>query len=115
MVIGIECVISINHNWNIDQDINNFYKDYNSLTSSINNIKNKDTEKFYRIEKNYIQTLNDGAWYNYYSGTIFSSMAYQNIAKLVNELGMPGNNINSYYYKQNTPIFDLMFDIKYII
>ena len=115
MVIGIECVISINHNWNIDQDINNFYKDYNSLTSSINNIKNKDTEKFYRIEKNYIQTLNDGAWYNYYSGTTFSSMAYQNIAKLVNELGMPGNNINSYYYKQNTPIFDLMFDIKYII
>jgi len=42
-------------------------------------------------------------------------MAYNSIAELNNDLGMPGNDINSYYYKQNTPIYDLMFNIKYTI
>jgi uncharacterized membrane protein YfhO len=30
-------------------------------------------------------------------------------------LGMPGNEINSFYYKQNTPVYDLMFNLEYII
>ena len=37
------------------------------------------------------------------------------MAHLQNKLAMPGNKINSYYYKQNTPIYDLMFNIKYFI
>lgn len=46
---------------------------------------------------------------------IFSSMAYEKMAILQSNLGMPGNKINSYYYKQNTPIYDLIFNINYII
>lgn len=114
-VISLECIISINHNWDILQYIDEFYSDYNNINSSIELINKNDDDLFYRTEKNNILTLNDGAWYDYYGQTTFSSMAYNNIAELQNDLGQPGNNINSYYYKQNTPIYDLMFNIKYII
>ena len=108
-----ESIITINHNWNISQNINNFYSDYSNITNSLNKIE--DNDLFYRIEKNYILTFNDPAWYNYYGQETFSSMAYYDIAKLNHNLGMPGNEINSYYYKQNTPIYDLLFNIKYIV
>ena len=114
-VIALECIISINHNWDILQYIDEFYSDYKDINSSINLIKKEDKELFYRTEKNNILTFNDGAWYDYYGQTTFSSMAYNTIAELNNDLGQPGNYINSYYYKQNTPIYDLMFNIKYTI
>lgn len=112
-VILLECIISINHNWDILQYIDEFYSDYKDINNSINKTKKDDKDLFYRTEKNEILTLNDGSWYDFYGQTTFSSMAYNNIAELNNDLGQPGNYINSYYYKQNTPIYDLMFDIKY--
>lgn len=114
-VIALECIISINHNWDILQYIDEFYADYNSINNSINLVKNEEKDLFYRTEKNNILTFNDGAWYDYYGQTTFSSMAYNNISELNNDLGQPGNYINSYYYKQNTPIYDMMFNIKYSI
>ncbi len=114
-VCSIECIISVNHNWDILQYIDEFYSTYDNVHNSINEIKEKDNELFYRTEKNTILTLNDGAWYNYYGQSTFTSMAYNSLAELNNDLGQPGNRINSYYYKQNTPVYDLMFDIKYTI
>lgn len=114
-VCSIECVISVNHNWDILQYIDEFYSTYENVHESISEIKKKDNELFYRTEKNTILTLNDGAWYNYYGQSTFTSMAYNILAELNNDLGQPGNRINSYYYKQNTPVYDLMFDIKYTI
>ena len=113
--IAIECIISINSNWNILQYIDDFYYDYKDINTSIKTIKEKDKDKFYRTEKNYILTFNDGAWYDYYGQTTFSSMTYNSLAELNNNLGQPGNYINSFYYKQNTPVYDLMYDIKYTI
>ncbi len=115
IICSLECIITVNHNWNILQYIDEFYETYDNINSSIKLINKKDDELFYRTEKNNILTLNDGAWYNYYGQTTFSSMAYNNIAQLNYDLGQPGNEINSYYYKQNTPIYDLMFNIKYTI
>ena len=114
-VCSIECVTSVNHNWDILQYIDEFYSTYENVHESISEIKEKDNELFYRTEKNTILTLNDGAWYNYYGQSTFTSMAYNSLAELNNDLGQPGNRINSYYYKQNTPVYDLMFDIKYTI
>ena len=111
IVCGIESVISINTNWNINQSISNFYSDYKEIENKKNNIT--DEEKFFRIEKTNNLTLNDGAWYNYYGQEIFSSMSYGKLAKLNSDLGSPGNRVNSYYYKENTPIYDLIFDLKY--
>lgn len=113
--IAIECIISVNHNWDITQYIDEFYSDYTDISDTLDLIKEEDDDIFYRVEKNNILTYNDGAWYNYYGQSVFSSMAYNKLSELNYNLGIPGNYINSYYYKQNTPIYDLMFDIKYQI
>ena len=87
---------------------------YNEVSSSINYVKENDNS-FYRIEKGFNQTLNDGAWYNYKGMSIFSSVAYERMAKTQKRLGIAGNFINSYYYKQNTPIYNSIMSIKYLI
>lgn len=115
IVACIDVIVSINYNWDITQDINLFNEDYEVTTELLNDVKNTNKDKFYRIENTVQMTLNDGSWYNYNGMTTFTSMAYENMAKLQNNLGMPGNEINSYYYVQQTPIYDLMFDIKYFI
>ncbi|MBR6073346.1 MAG: YfhO family protein [Bacilli bacterium] len=113
--VMMDVIVSINYNWNITQELSNFYKDYDKTEELLNYVKNYDDGKFYRIENTEMMTLNDGSWYNYNGMTTFSSMAYEDMAKLQHYLGMPGNEINSYYYVQQTPVYDLMFDIKYFI
>lgn len=114
-IIGLECIIRVTNNWEIDQKIKDFYSNYPYIKSAINYIKNNDNDKFYRIEQTSTMTLNDSSWYNYNGITSFSSMNYQSISELQRDLGIPGNEINSYYYKPNTPIYNLMFNLKYII
>ena len=115
LVAMIDAGVMLNNNWDITQNLPGFYEDYNATEELLKFVKDQDTDKFYRIENTSMMTLNDGSWYNYYGMTTFSSMAYESLAKLQHRLGMPGNNINSYYYVQPTPIYDLMFDIKYFI
>ena len=111
----IEVIIATNNNWDISHDIKDFYKTYNNTEKKIKYIKKKDKSLFYRIGETSQLTLNDPSLYNYYGLTSFSSMNYEPLAKLHHKLGIPGNNINSYYYTQNTPIYNLMFNIKYFI
>lgn len=115
VVACIDVIVSINYNWDISQDMNLFYSDYNDTIALLNSVAAQDNELFYRIENTNMMTLNDSSWYNYYGATSFSSMAYESMAILQNNLGIPGNEINSYSYIQSTPIYDLMFDIKYFI
>lgn len=115
LVAVIDVVESTNYAWNITQVEENFIettKDFDEVISYIHKI---DDSKFYRVEAYNSHTLNDASK-SYYNGiTSFSSMAYESLAKLQKYLGLDGNNINSYEYSPQTPIYDLMFDIKYII
>ena len=115
LTASLECVIVVNNNWRINQNLKGFYSDYNNTNDSLKYIKDNDKSNFYRLEKLSMLTFNDPSWYGYYGQVAFSSMEYENMAKLNYSLGMPGNEINSFYYKQNTPIYDLMFNIKYIL
>lgn len=115
IVASIDVIISIDHNWDISQDLKGFYSDYNETEKLLEEIKENDDDLFYRIESINTQTLNDSSWYNYYGATTFSSMAYESLALLNYHLGLPGNQINSYKYIHGTPIYDLMFNIKYFI
>ncbi len=113
--VSIECVYGVYSNWKIDHSIETFMSDKKPTKELIESIKKEDTE-FYRIEKTDYLTLNDPAWYDYYGISTFSSMAYENTAKFQRNFGLAGNNINSYYYKYNaTPIYNSIFNIKYII
>ncbi len=115
LAASIDAVVSINYNWNITQELNNFYKDYDVTEELLKYVENYDDSEFYRIENVTMMTLNDPSWYNYHGLTTFTSMAYESMASLQHKLGLPGNHINSYYYAQTTPIYDLMFDMKYFI
>ncbi len=113
-IIFIDIILNINENWSINHNKNTFMDNYVSVTSAIQSIKERDNS-FYRIGKSFNQTLNDGAWYNYNGISAFSSVAYEQMAKNQKELGLPGNNVNSYYYKQNTPIYNSIMSIKYLV
>lgn len=115
VVASIDVIVSINYNWDISQVLSTFYEDYKPTKELLKYVEDYDDELFYRIENTNMMTLNDASWYNYYGMTTFSSMAYEDMAILQHNLGMPGNEINSYYYVQSTPIYDLMFNIKYFI
>ena len=115
LTVCLEAIISINGCWDIDQDLKGFYSDYNKLKNNLNYIKNNDTDLFYRIEKKDMKTFNDPSWYGYYGITAFSSMEYENLAVLEHNLGMPGNQINSFSLGDNTPIYNIMFNLKYIV
>ena len=70
-----------------------------------------------RFEKTWILTYNDRSWYDYYGQGMFTSVGYESMAKLNIRLGMPGNHINSYHYKDNTlyMIYYLILDIIWVI
>lgn len=117
-IITISCMgeiaYTINNNWHIDQNIMNFYSDYAETKDLLENVKSND-ENFYRIERDSMLTFNDPSWYNYYGMTTFSSMEYESNALLLHSLGSPSNEINSFYYKNNTPIYNTLFALNYII
>ncbi len=114
-IVSFECIYSINVNWNIEHDIENFMSDKKPYQDLIISAKKVDNG-FYRMEKTNYLTLNDGAWYDYKGISAFSSMAYEDVSKFQRMMGMAGNNINSYYYQyEQTPIYNTMFNIKYLM
>lgn len=113
--VSAECIYGIDYNWNIDHDIATFMSGKNTYEKLISETTSKDND-LYRMEKTDYLTLNDAAWYNYKGISTFTSMAYESVSKFQRKLGLSGNNINSYYYKYyNTPIYNTMFDIKYLM
>lgn len=114
ILVCAEIIFGINNNWEINQNASEYMQDHKEYQSILNEIKNEDND-FYRIEKNDFKTLNDGSWYGYKGISTFSSVAYEDTARLMRDLGLGGNYINSYYYKPNTPVFDMMFSLKYTL
>lgn len=112
-IVAIETCISCVYNIKPDhngKDLDNSIKNY----QYIKNILPQENE-FYRIEKINRDTYNDPALNNYYCISVFSSMTYEDISKLQRKLGNGSNNINSYYYNLQTPIYNSMFNIKYLV
>lgn len=115
LVSGVEIVCNVNYNWIHTDDIKDKYEYYDEIKKTVNKLDELEDNSFYRIEKTFSTTLNDSSWYNYNGITTFSSMEYERMAILHHNLGTNSNLINSYEYIFNTPIYDLMFDLKYIL
>lgn len=98
----------------LNQDNNNYKENYKTYTDAINYIDNKDSG-FYRTELCYLNTRMDPAYYGYNGISVFSSMAYESYSQLQSSLGMQGNKVNSYTYNTQTPVYNMMFNIKYLI
>lgn len=87
------------------------YYNYQEISESV---EADETEAFYRTELTKLRARMDPSWYGYNGVSTFTSMAYESTAKLVRKLGLFGNNINSYTYYPQTPVFNSMFNIKYL-
>ena len=112
---SVEIVTVYNDTLNIDQKESIFTADYNNFKPVIEWIEENDKEKFYRMEKLKYLSLNDGCWNRYNGVTIFSSMAYSGVSRFQQCIGLPGNGTYSYIYTDTSPLYNLLFDVKYVL
>ncbi len=114
LAIAAESVLAIDDAWLIDTEKKELYRDYEKIQETKNYLKEHDND-IYRIEKDSVNSFSDPSWYGYNGQVGFSSMEYETLAMEQYDIGMPGNYINSFYYKENTPIYNMMFNLKYIL
>lgn len=88
------------------------YEDFSTVKEHLDTIEQ---DGFYRMELTNLRTRMDPSWFGYNGVSVFSSMAYENLAKLEDRLGMMSNGINSYTYNPQTPVYNMMHAIKYIV
>lgn len=113
-LVAAEMMIVCGYNLNINQTASDYINKYKTNRLVLNELSSRDNS-FYRLEQETYMTYNDGSFINYNGISTFSSMAYENLARLERSLGLGGNNINSYYYNMQTPVYNSMHSIKYII
>lgn len=95
------------------------YKSYprkkEEITALIDEVKKND-DSFYRIETTSNYSINDPALYGYRGVSQFSSTANVNVTNLMHDLGIYAYDAgNRYYYCQNTPVFNMFANLKYLI
>ena len=69
---------------------------------------------FFRVEKISRKTKNDGAWMNFPSVSLFSSMANADCTDFFSALGCEAST-NAYSITGSTPLVNMLFSVKYAI
>ena len=88
------------------------YDEFQQVKETLDTIED---DNFYRMELTDLRTRMDTSWLYYNGVSVFSSMASEKMSKLQYRLGMMGNTINSYTYNPQTPVYNMMFSLKYIV
>lgn len=109
-----EVVISDPNAFSFNQSYSAYTANYDTYLESIEYIESSD-DSDYRTELCSLNTRMDPCLYGYNGMSIFSSMAYEQYSGLQYSLGMYGNRINSYTYNTQTPVYNMMYNIKYLI
>ena len=102
-------------NFEIVQKKAGFAVDYEDFQKVKGDILDQDGDPFFRMELTKSRALMDPAWFDYKGVSTFSSMAYQKTANLEYRLGLDSNFINSYSYSPQTPVYNAMHNLKYVI
>ncbi len=111
-----EYAIANTDNYVMNQELKYYSSDYEEFVEIKEDIdKDHGDENIYRMELTSLRTRMDPCWYNYNGVSIFSSMAYEKVANLQQNLGLYGNYINSYTYNLQTPVYNAMFALDYIV
>ncbi|MCQ2480563.1 MAG: YfhO family protein [Clostridia bacterium] len=86
--------------------------EYNKLNEKLDKLNGQ----FYRMDSN---DNNDcfmkPALMGYNGTTIFSSMAYYNMTQIQDKLGEENNERNCYAYNWQTPVYNMMHAIRYVV
>lgn len=69
---------------------------------------------FYRIEMVERKTKNDGAWMNFPSVSLFSSVANADVTEFFRKIGCEGST-NAYSITGSTPLVDSLLSVKYAL
>lgn len=109
-----EVIISDSNSYLFTQPDSAYVENFDDYTEAIEYTHNKDKD-FYRTELCYLNTRMDPCLYGYNGISTFSSMAYERYSRTQYSLGMFGNRINSYTYNTQTPVYNMMFNIKYLM
>ena len=99
----------------ITQEKVNFVNDYDDFRALKKTLDKKEESDDYRMELTWSNTIMDPSWFNYNGLSVFSSMAYEKSANLQDKLGMDSNYINSYIYYSQTPVYNAMMSLKYLV
>lgn len=109
-----EACIANTDNYQMNQLKSDYADDLKDFQALKSNLDERDGG-FYRMELTDLRTRMDPCWYNYNGVSTFSSMAYEKVSNLQRRLGMAGNFINSYTYNPQTPVYNAMNSLKYIV
>lgn len=71
-------------------------------------------KSFYRVEKVTRKTKNDGAWLNFPSVSLFSSMANADLSAFFKKIGCESST-NAYSITGSTPLVDALFAVRYAL
>lgn len=109
-----EVIISDPNAFSFNQSLSNYNANYAGYHEAAEYLEDSDNSD-YRAELCSLNTRMDPCLYGYNGMSVFSSMAYEQYSGLQYSLGMYGNRINSYTYNTQTPVYNLMYNIKYLI
>ncbi len=70
------------------------------------------TQPFARFEKVKRKTKDDGAWMNFPSVSLFSSMANRHLSDFMRDIGCEAS-VNAYSITGSTPLADALLDVRY--
>ncbi|MCQ2475052.1 MAG: YfhO family protein [Clostridia bacterium] len=101
--------------YSMEQPKANFVGDYSDFRKIKSFLDKKEGSTDYRMELTYNRARMDPAWFGYNGISTFSSMAYEKMANVQSDLGIYGNYINSYTYHIQTPVYNMMHSLKYIV
>ncbi len=113
-VIG-EIACANTDRYSMDQPKQNFVGDYSDFRDLKEQLDEHDGGDMYRMDLTYNRARMDPAWYGFNGVSTFSSMAYERLSNVQSDLGMYGNYINSYTYHLQTPIYNMMHSMKYVV
>ncbi len=100
---------------NITITKDSYCSDYDDFRKLKDALDTAEQDEFYRMELTDLRTRMDPSWFGYNGVSVFSSMAFESLANLQDDLGMMSNRINSYTYNPQTPVYNMMFSLKYIV
>lgn len=113
-VIG-EIACANTDRYSMDQPKSNYagdYDDFRQLKAELDKLEGND---MYRMDLTRNRARMDPAWYGYNGVSTFTSMAYEKMSNTQSDLGLYGNYINSYTYHLQTPVYNMMHSLKYIV
>ena len=88
------------------------YEDFRLIKEHLDLVEGHDD---YRMELSSLRTRMDPSWFGYNGVSVFSSMAYEKLSRLQDRLGLMSNGINSYTYNPQTPVYNMMHSLEYIV